>query len=226
MGLKYKWKIYIVSIKEDIDRRSHVENVTIKAKSRGFDVEIIDAIYWKTQNVFDKLNEHDITFIHNGWLSQSQLACFLSHRLAWLKMLEVLNSSSETKCIVLEDDVGLLEFETFLSMETDICKIEPYDGIIMWKHPEKIPNKLDFICDNFVSYYFQWGLVAYHISSKQLCEEMINIKCIDQPIDDLLYSKIFPKYNVVFTANDPFLMGYLEGNQVKHFKSNITGQIT
>ena len=26
MELLYKWKIYIISIKEDIDRRSHVES--------------------------------------------------------------------------------------------------------------------------------------------------------------------------------------------------------
>ncbi len=115
MELLYKWKIYIISIKEDIDRRSHVENLSIKAKSHGFEVEIIDGIYWKTQNIFDKLNEHNITFVNNGGLFQSQLACFLSHRLAWMKILDDFNSCSscETKIeskynIILEDDSDLL----------------------------------------------------------------------------------------------------------------------
>ncbi len=106
-------------------------------------------------------------------------------------------------------------------MEKDLCKIEPYDGIIMCKHPDNIPqNKIDYcICETFIPFYFQWGLYAYNISSKKMCEEMINIKCIDMPIDNFLYHNIFSKYNVVFTTNDPFInLGYLAGNKVREYK--------
>jgi GR25 family glycosyltransferase involved in LPS biosynthesis len=73
------WKFIIISVKEDVDRRTHVTTLKEKLESYGYETEIMDGIYWKTQNVLEILDTLNITVTN---LSQSQIACFLSHRLA------------------------------------------------------------------------------------------------------------------------------------------------
>lgn len=200
------WKFIIISVKEDLNRRTHVNNVKIKLESYGFIVEIIDAIFWKTNNVIELLENLQITVSN---LSKSQIACFLSHRLAWSKI-------TNDKCIILEDDMDLTDIELFKLIENDLLNCN-HDGVIMWKHPDKIPNKFNHITNNLVEFYFQWGLCAYNIHS-ELAEKMLNIKNINLPIDDYLYNNIFPLYKVYLTANDPFEnLGFLGGYKPRNF---------
>jgi len=178
-------------------------------------VEIIEAIYWKKCNVLDILNNLNITFVNNGSLSQSNIACFLSHRLAWQKILD----NKDNLSIILEDDMDLLNFQLFLDTQKQILDLDYYDGIIMWRHPENFPQNLKHISDNLIEYYFQWGLCAYHIKPN-LCQEMLNINNIDAPIDDYVYRNIFPNYKMYFTDKDLFFnQGFIK------FKSNISNYI-
>ena len=223
MSLLNKWKIYILSVKEDDDRRKHVEEVALKTKKLGFNVEIIDAIYWKTKNVMEKMNKLNIGFTYDGSVTQSQLGCFLSHRLAWERINE--NNDPTELNIIIEDDVDLLDFNLFLELEKQINSLESYDAIIMWKHPDKIPDNFEYIRENLVGFYFQWGLCAYSIN-RSLCDKMLSINYIDQPIDNYLYTKIFHHYKVYLTLKDPFVNhGFLAGNSVHQhrFKSIIYG---
>jgi GR25 family glycosyltransferase involved in LPS biosynthesis len=207
MTFLHNWKIYIISVKELTERRNHVERFVKKAKILGFEVEIINAYYWKTIYVINKLKDLHISFDLNS-VTQSQLACFLSHRLAWLKIYESYQNNNTTTPIILEDDMDLHDFELFLDTEQQLINekyFNYYDGVIMWKHPDKIPtsDKIHHINNNLIKCYPQSGLCAYSIQP-YLCKKMLTINHIDIPIDEYLYQFIFPKYNILMTLRDPF----------------------
>lgn len=195
------WKIFIISVKECLERRTNVENFKDKVEKLGFKVEIIDAIFWKTTNVMDKMNELGISFSN---VSQTQIACFLSHRLAWEKA-----KTCNEKSIIIEDDMISLNLDLLSTIENEINS--EMDGIIMWKHP-KHPNRMnefEYVSTNLIKSYKQWGLCAYFVRTN-LCEKMLSINYLDKPIDDYLYDKIFPNYRMLMTADDLFEnIGYL-----------------
>jgi GR25 family glycosyltransferase involved in LPS biosynthesis len=215
MTLKCKWKLYILSVKDCLERRINVEKLAEKAKNYGFQVEIIDGYYWKNINIIDKMNQLGLSFIYDGKLSQAQLACFLTHRIAWEKINETYITNGDTEIpIIIEDDMDLCNFDLFLQIEIDICNLNNnYDGIFMWKHPDKFISNFESISEHLIKFYFQWGLCAYIIRPK-LCEKMLSVNYIDRPIDDYLYTFIFPNYKIYFTLNDPFINnGFLGGNR-------------
>lgn len=212
-------KIYVISVKENIERRQHVDNLTIKLNNLGFIVEIIDAIYWKTTNVMQLLQQLNINVTN---LAQSQIACFLSHRLVWQKIET--NTKTNDINIILEDDMDLTNIELFNNIKNNLVNIS-YDGVIMWKHPDKLPTKFSPYNKYLVNYYSQWGLCAYTVNSN-LCNKMLEINNINMPIDDYLYNYIFPNYKVYLTHIDPFTnLGFLGGTHTEghQFKSLIYG---
>ena len=208
-NLKCKWKIYILSVKESLERRINVENLAEKANNYGFQVEIIEGYFWKNVNVVNKMNELGLSFIYNNEkLRKSQLACFLTHRLAWEKIHEsyIINGDSEIP-IILEDDMDLYNFNLFLQTELDICSLNNnYDGIVMWKNPDNIKSNsnVEFVGENLIKYYFQLGLSEY-VVRPNLCEKLLSVNFIDRPIDAYLYTCIFPNYKIYFTSRDPFV---------------------
>lgn len=134
------------------------------------------------------------------------------------------NNAIEEFSIVLEDDMDISDYELFCKVTKDILALN-YDGIVMWKHPDKIPNTFDYVTENIIKYYFQWGLCAYTVN-KNLCQRMLEINNISMPIDDYLYNYIFPNYNVFFTKENLFNnLGFLGGSQhyPYQFKSLIYG---
>lgn len=205
------WKIYIISVKECLERRLNVETFTEKVEKLGIKVEIIDALYWKSVIVVDKMNELGISFSN---VSQTQIACFLSHRLAWEKAI-----TSNEKSIIIEDDMVSLNFDLLSTIENEINS--EMDGIIMWKHPNRI-CEFEYVTTNLIKFYKTWGLCAYFVRP-HLCEKMLSIKSIDRPIDDYLYENIFPNYRMLMTANDLFTnIGFLGFNDTNYkFKSLI-----
>lgn len=209
LSLMFPWKIYIISVKECGERRQFVENQKRKLELYGFSVEIIDAIYWQTINVVEKIYDLGIDFAHH--LSQTQIACFLSHRMIWKKIVE----HKEEYVIVLEDDIDLADFEHFLQVEKELSELESYDGVIFWKHPEKVRMNTKKITKNLIKAYEQWGTCAYHLSPK-ICAELLSISNLTKPIDNYLYNDIFPKYNNIFmTERDPFInIGFIENNHI------------
>ena len=219
LQIKFPWKIYIISVKECEERRTFVNLQKEKLESYGFCVEIIDAIYWQTTNVMDAMNQLEIAFPYH--LSQSQIACFLSHRMIWQKIV----ASKEEFAIVLEDDMDLFSIDLFIQVEDELSTVDSYDGVIMWKHPEKLRSDTEKISPNLLKAYEQWGTCAYHLSPV-ICAELLLITNLTKPIDNYLYNDIFPKYNIFMTDRDPFInIGLLE-NQSTYgytFKSLIMG---
>jgi GR25 family glycosyltransferase involved in LPS biosynthesis len=216
----FPWKIYIVSVKECGERRRFVEHQKQKLESYGFQVEIIDAIYWKTTNVMDRMNQLGIDFLYH--LSQTQIACFLSHRMVWQKIVDC----QEKYTIVLEDDIDLADFDLFLQSEKEVSTLDSFHGLIFWKHPEKVRLDTEKISKNLIKAYEQWGTCAYHLSPK-ICAELLEISQLTKPIDNYLYNDIFPAYNNIFmTERDPFInIGLIENREVYGytFKSLIMG---
>jgi len=216
----FPWKIYIISVKECEERRTFVNIQKEKLENYGFSVEIVDAIYWQTIHVVEKMYELGIQFSYN--LSQTQIACFLSHRMIWQKIVD----SNEEFAIVMEDDMDLADFDLFLQVEKELTELESYDGLILWKHPEKIRSTIEKISKNLLKAYEQWGTCAYHLSSK-ICWELLSISNLTKPIDNYFYNDIFPNYNNIFmTERDPFInIGFIENRDIYgySFRSLIMG---
>jgi len=159
-------------------------------------------------------------------LSLSQIACFLSHRLAWERV-------DHDYHIILEDDMDFNNLDLFLHIEQDLNNVAfcnsasvnnvDYDGVVMWKHPDKIPTDFKTITNHLVASYPQWGLCAYHIKPA-LATTLLSIDMFDRPIDNYIYDNVF-KDNVCFTRHDPFVnLGFLGGCDNNYqFKSLIYG---
>jgi len=205
----FPWKIYIVSVKECRERRRFVEHQKKKLEYYGFHVEIIDAIYWQTTNVMDRMNQLEIDFLYH--ISQTQIACFLSHRMIWQKIVDC----QDEYAIVLEDDIDLADFDLFLQSEKELSTLDSFHGLIFWKHPEKLRLDTEKISKNLIKAYEQWGTCAYHLSPK-ICAELLEISHLTKPIDNYLYNDIFPVYNTIFmTERDPFInIGLIENREV------------
>lgn len=233
---KYKWKFYILSVKES-DRRENVEKLKLQLESKGIETEIIDAFYFKITDVVAKLNSKQITYDSpNMVLAQSQIGCFLSHRAAWERISEIeetIDEKKETLSIILEDDMDLLDPDNFNIdyLLEDIEKIENHkenpqqiDALVMWKHPNQFSNiEQKNKTENLLEFYYQWGLCAYCIK-KKTAEELLKIKRFYQPVDEIVFRDIFPNMNVYFTKQEHFInLGGLTSAEVvgKKFQSLI-----
>jgi len=181
MSLLFPWKIYIISVKDCEERRTFVNLQKQKLESYGFFVEIIDAIYWQTTNVVQKIYDLGIDFADH--LSQTQIACFLSHRFVWQKIVD----GQEEYTIILEDDMDLTDFDHFLQVERELSILESNHGLIFWKHPEKVRLDTEKISENLIKAYEQWGTCAYHLSPT-ICAELLRISNLTKPIDNYLYN--------------------------------------
>jgi GR25 family glycosyltransferase involved in LPS biosynthesis len=214
-----KFVIYILSIK-NCERRLHVEKLTNKLLEKGFFVEIIDAIYWKECDVLNILKELNIE-LGTSSMSQSQIACFLTHRKAW----EIIsNKDSDNIHIVIEDDVDISDDCCINTLEKVYGSIEQkdYDSIFLYKHPEQVNPNNESYNDYLLKYYFQWGLVAYSVSTKFAKELYDSTKYVYLPVDDQLHNQIFEKNKERFyiTTKDYFKnIGFLGG--YKHYGDYI-----
>jgi GR25 family glycosyltransferase involved in LPS biosynthesis len=206
-----KFIIYILSIK-NCERRVHVEQLTNKLLEKGFFVEIVDAIYWKECDVLHILKEMKIE-LGNSNISQSQIACFLTHRKAW----EIITGKdSDDIHIIIEDDVDISDDCCVNTLEKVYESIEQkdYDSIFLYKHPEQVNPNNETYNDYLLKYYFQWGFVAYSISTEFAKELYDSIRYIDLPVDDQIHNRIFQKKKerIFFTIKDYFKnIGFLGG---------------
>jgi hypothetical protein len=202
------WTIYIISVKEDQARRAHVFSLMEKLTTLGFKVEIVDAIYWKTTNVMTILDNLNMSACN---VSQSQVACFLSHRMVWQKITDNYN-------IILEDDMELANIDILNKVLDDMIKVN-YDGVIMWKHPD-FNNMTEHVTTTLRELYPQWGLCAYSLK-KNLCLDMLNIKNLSIPIDNYLYDVFWKQYKMYVTTIDPFNnLGFLGGKSLNPYTFN------
>ena len=224
-----KWKVYIISVEES-DRRENVERLKQVLEYKNIKTEIINAYYYKTTNVVNKLLSSGISYYSPDLnLSQSQIGCFLSHREAW-KKIESDPESETTLSIILEDDMDLIDSNNFnLDYLLDDINIESeksasIDGLIMWKHPVQLSeNNPKNVTKNLQEFYYQWGLCAYCIT-KETATKLLTIKQFYEPVDQIVFKDIFPKLNIYHTVKEHFInLGQLTGNYKNgiQFKSLI-----
>jgi GR25 family glycosyltransferase involved in LPS biosynthesis len=219
---------YILSIKNS-DRREHVENLSKKLLESGFQtVEIIDAIYWKEDDVLNIVKELDLKINTNN-IALSQIACFLTHRKSW-EIIATKKYDSNIIHIIIEDDMDITESFSIEELEKVYHSIDPtfYDSIFLYKHPEQAskPDNLILYNEFLLKHYFQWGTCAYSIHpdfAKELCNFTVNMDC---SLDNFLQIEVFQKYKknrIFYSINDYFLnLGFLGGNYGEYrFKSNI-----
>lgn len=221
---------YILSI-QNSERREHVEQLSIKLLQLGFHkVEIVDAIYWKEVDVLHMLHNLNIE-LQNYNLSQSQLACFLTHRKCW-EMISTKENNPNDIHIVLEDDMDISEDFTIESLEKvyGSVKENEYDSIFLYKHPEQCsnPSNLIFHNEHLYKHYFQWGFCAYSITPTFAEEIYKLIKSISNPVDDYLQVELFEKHKkdrIFYAVKNYFInLGFLSGNHDYgefKFKSHI-----
>lgn len=94
-------KILVISIKGQDDRRSYISKTL---NNLGLNWEFIDAVIGKNLKHYPA--EYDVKkrLKHFGFhISNGLLGCFLSHRKAWQKCIEL-----NQICIILEDDAKLM----------------------------------------------------------------------------------------------------------------------
>ena len=221
-----KWKILILSV-ENSERRKHVENLKMVLENHQIETEIIDAYYYKTTDVVEKLLSFGIMYDSPTLtLSQSQIGCFLSHREAWRKIQSAPDNESETLHIILEDDMDLMDpdnFNIYYLLE-DIQQLQNFDGLILWKHPRQLfENDPKNITENLQEFYYQWGLCAYCVT-KPAASKLLEINRFYQPVDEMVFKDIFPSLNVFYVKNQHFMnMGGLTSDSKygTQFKSLI-----
>lgn len=97
LAVTSKIKILVISIKGQEDRRSYISQTL---NGLGLDWEYIDAVVGKNLNGFPAEYDAQKRLDYFGYhISQGLLGCFLSHRKAWERCIE-LNQT----CLILEDD--------------------------------------------------------------------------------------------------------------------------
>jgi GR25 family glycosyltransferase involved in LPS biosynthesis len=220
--------IYILSIKNS-DRREHVENLSKKLLEIGFQkVEIIDAIYWKENDVLNIINELNLNLNINN-IALSQIACLLTHRKSW-ELIASKEYDPNTVHIIIEDDMDIPDSFSIEELGKVYESIDPtfYDSIFLYKHPEQAskPDNLILYNEYLLKHYFQWGTCAYSIHpnfANELCIFTENMNCA---LDNFLQIEFFQKYKkdrIFYSVKDYFInLGFLGGNYGEYrFKSNI-----
>lgn len=191
-----RYNFYILSLFESAERSENVAVLKNKLLEKGYNVNIIKAYYYKSQDVISLMYQGGVEYrSENKSVSQSQIGCFLSHKEAW-KMIA--KSDPEEVHIILEDDMDLV------SDIYDFEKIPEYDAVLLWRHPSQMKTETTYVKDGLLNYYFQWGLCAYALKP-QLAQEMIDkIDGLDVPVDLLIYRDFFPNKRVFIVEKNAF----------------------
>lgn len=224
---RYKrWKCYILSIKEDTERRKHVENLKTILEEKQIETELLDGFYYKTMDVVNKMESLGIVYDSPEYrISQSQIGCFLSHRQVWEKIKN--EPDPDVISFILEDDMDLKDSDNFdleylLDDINELKRENRFDGIVLWKHPSKYTktkNKTKYLQE----FYYQWGLCAYCIT-KETAEQLLEIKRFYDPIDEIVFKDFFPNLHIFYSKREHFVnLGGLTSDDKfgKMFKSII-----
>jgi len=154
-------KFLCILLKSDQKRVNHVNTHLLQYIPN---LEIIDAIEGKTNELEYYLGDRDIKEKILKICRRGQLACLLSHVEAWKKMI---NENIE-ECIILEDDSVILkdfkkkfeEIYSILDNDTDL--------LYLYVHPDCKKENEGLISKG----YFTYGTVGYYIT-KKLASELI-----------------------------------------------------
>ena len=178
-------ELYFINLSRRGDRRAAMET---QARRLGLALARLDAMDAREAGPA----ELDRRFEKNGPLGvipRGDQCCFLSHRLAWKRLVE----SGDAYAAVLEDDVELspraplvLQNEDWIPPGTDLIKLEHYG-----------PASQSVLLSDFknVCHGFRLGRMrsrhtgaAAYILSRRAAELLLQIPCFDLPVDHLLFN--------------------------------------
>ncbi|WP_434353972.1 glycosyltransferase family 25 protein [Psychrobacter sp. HD31] len=186
---------YIVSLKSDIQRRTHIEKMF---NSLDILFQFFDAV--NKQNLSDILNQYPIKFKENS-LTQGEQGCFMSHYLLWQKMLD----KNIPYMIIAEDDV-ILSRKTHTMLDNldkimEQCDILKFETMQM---PVLVDNDCDIIegiCKLKELASEHWGTAGYVITNemaKELCQRLSK-ESIKKPVDHILFDDAVKTYKIYQT---------------------------
>lgn len=192
-----RYNFYILSLFESPERCENVKKLKNKLLESGYNVEIIQAYYYKSQDVMTIMYQEGIEYTcEDRSVSLSQIGCFLSHRVAWKK---IANANPDEVHIILEDDMELV------SPIYDFNEMPEHDAVILWRHPSQMNTNVTRVKKGLLNYYNQWGLCAYAVTP-QFAQELINkIKGLDAAADLLIYRDFFPSKKVFIVEENAFI---------------------
>lgn len=209
--------LYLINLSRRPDRRETMENQARRLGLRFMRVEAIDA------RVAD-LEELSRWFEKSGPLGEipkGDQCCFLSHRLAWSRLVE----SGAPYAVVLEDDVVLsqqakmvMQSDSWIPTEADLIKLEHYG-----------PASQSVLLSDFIALRngLRLGRMrsrhtggAAYIISRRAAELLLKVPRFDLPVDHLLFN---PNNSKIFAQLRPWQLLPTVARQEQENKSDIEG---
>jgi glycosyl transferase, family 25 len=210
-------ELYFINLSRRGDRRAAMET---QARWLGLALTRLNAMDAREAD----LKELDHWFEKNGPLGvipKGDQCCFLSHRLAWTRLVE----SGDAYAAVLEDDVELspraplvLQNEDWIPPGTDLIKLEHYG-----------PASQSVLLSDFkdVGHGFRLGRMrsrhtgaAAYILSRRAAELLLATPRFDLPVDHVLFN---PNNSKLFARLTPWQLLPTVARQQQEAQSDIEG---
>jgi len=162
-------KIYIISLKTEIENRIKIKTIFEKLNITNYEIiDAIDGSMLEQYNIYEKWRD-PWSHLH---LTRGEVGCALSHNLVW----EKIEDSTEESAIVLEDDF-------IIANEVEFCKLASYEGKVnfhfMYLGRKKMNDAVEYNVDkskieylnlsdniNIVKSEFSYWAIGYILSKK------------------------------------------------------------
>jgi glycosyl transferase family 25 len=220
-GLPPRVKAYVISLPGAIERR---ESVCRQLESSSVDWEIVDAVQAagaEVREILDRCRESDLW--HKP-LQSGEVACYLSHRQVWQRMME----EGVDGAIILEDD-----FELTRPLDEVVSLLSGFatqaDMIKLYGVP-KISRVVETATDGrgthalLEAFAVTSGTVGQWVSAKSVARLLARSETIRRPIDmDLKHHWEFPI--TVYHLSPPVvheISSSLGGSSIAHRRSRKT----
>jgi glycosyl transferase family 25 len=210
-------KLYFINLSRRGDRRAAMET---QAGRLGLALTRLDAMDAREAEPSELARRFEKTG-PLGEIPTGDQCCFLSHRLAWKRLVE----SGDAYAAVLEDDVALsaraplvLQNDDWIPPGIDLIKLEHYG-----------PASQSVLLSDFkdVGHGFRLGRMrsrhtgaAAYILSRRAAQLLLQIPCFDLPVDHLLFN---PNNSKLFAPLRPWQLLPTVARQQQEAQSDIEG---
>ncbi len=178
----HKIKIYVVSLKNQLDRRAHIEK---QFQQLGLEYNFFDAI--SKGNAIRVCQDLSLNFVPDS-ITLGELGCFMSHVSLWQMMI----NKNIPYLVIFEDDIvlstrihNILLKLDMLTQQYDVIKLETMQT------PTELGRKIAIDDDLHICSLLSehMGTAAYVVSNEcaVLMMNKLSLTSIDKPIDHLLF---------------------------------------
>lgn len=212
-------KNFVISLKTADDRRKHI---TEQFSRQNIPFTFFDAI---EPSQIEKQAEEIRFSIHQGDLTQNELACLLSHISLWQKAID----EKIPAIAIFEDDIHLADSaELFLKaanwLTFDIVKLEKsYKNVILDLEKLKVFNNKDFVLRKLKKPHL--GAAGYILSYKGAVELLEYIKKQDflDHVDQIVFRDYINEGELGIYQLNPALciQDYILNPNNQRFKTNL-----